>query len=424
MASGALAMGRTPVGGRLRLSVPWSLTRLDPHDQNDPAAAFFAPAVAEPVFGVDARGRIYPTLAAELPQKTKTGCVVRLRPGLRSTAGRAIDNRDLTWSVARARRFGASALLAGLPNPKRVPGDALAVSFDSATPERVLGPLASPLCALLPRAFGPQEPDGTGPFRARLHDGLLELSRNPHAARGPAFLQSIEVQPARDLAEALRQFESGEVDLGWLGRGLHGPRKDSRLVDAGRVGWVVLHSGSQAGAWGAPGAAAGLLASIAASRLERFGLGEVGRASSRHAYAGPDCELLTREDSSYLVELARSLSELLGSDGHRIRLVTASAEVIRKRKRSRDFGFLLDMTRSLGPELSHLQLSLLQEASPELARRPPAIPQGMNRSVLVQRTTAMLSMAVVGELKVVVGKAPQLHGVEGWQPGDFWLQDS
>ncbi len=424
LATATLAMARRTVGGRLRLSVPWGLSQLDPHDANDPAAAFFGSAVAEAMFGRDSRGRYYPTLAHEMPTPDRGGCVVRLRAGLKSSAGHPIDNRDLVWSVTRARRFGARALLAGMPNPKRLPDDPLAVVFDNTPAEQVLAALSSPLCALLPRAFGPKEPEGTGAFRASLSGGELLLQRNVYGARGPSYLEAIEVRSASDLAEGLRQFESGEVDLGWLGRGLHHPREDSRLVNAGRIGWVVLHSGKRVGPWGSPGAAAGLLASIAPSQLERFGLGNVGRASTRHTYGGQDCELLTRSDSTYLVELGRSLSELLGSAGHRIQLVPSSANELARRKQDGDFGFILDITRSLGPSQRELQLSLLQEANTELARRPPAIPTGISDEALVQRTTAMLNMAAIGELNVVVGAMPHLQGLAGWQPGDFWILDS
>ena len=41
----AQALGRTPLGGTLRLSLPFSLGELDPHSLDDPASALFAPAM-------------------------------------------------------------------------------------------------------------------------------------------------------------------------------------------------------------------------------------------------------------------------------------------------------------------------------------------------------------------------------------------
>jgi len=51
----AAALARTPQGGRLELSVPWSLSRLDPHDPLDAAAALFAHAVCDPMYALDAQ---------------------------------------------------------------------------------------------------------------------------------------------------------------------------------------------------------------------------------------------------------------------------------------------------------------------------------------------------------------------------------
>ena len=41
----AAAMGRVPVGGTLRLRVPWDTSSLDPHDLYDPLAALFGSAI-------------------------------------------------------------------------------------------------------------------------------------------------------------------------------------------------------------------------------------------------------------------------------------------------------------------------------------------------------------------------------------------
>ena len=51
-------------------------------------------------------------------------------------------------------------------------------------------------------------PDGTGAFRADLKGGKLTLTRNTNAARGAAFLESIEGESAAGLNASLRQFES------------------------------------------------------------------------------------------------------------------------------------------------------------------------------------------------------------------------
>ena len=69
-AASAGALGRTPYGGRLVLKIPWGLLSLDPHALGDPAAALFAPAIADPLYALDSQQRPYPTLAAALTPPT------------------------------------------------------------------------------------------------------------------------------------------------------------------------------------------------------------------------------------------------------------------------------------------------------------------------------------------------------------------
>jgi peptide/nickel transport system substrate-binding protein len=320
--------------------------------------------------------------------------------------------------------LGAKPLLGDLPPPKVVPGEALTVMFPAAEPKRLAEALTSPLCAIVPRSFNPEAPEGTGAFRARLAPRRLVLSRNPWAPRGGSYLDEVSVETAPDLAEALRQFEAAEVDVGWLGRGLHRPRAGSILIDAGDVGWIVLHSGRSAGRWGAPGAAAQLASGIENSALERFGLGRVQHRSASQGYAGPPCELLARDDSSFLLELGRSLTALLSRPGHEITLSPAPPSVVQSRKRAGDYGFLLDVARCLGPSTREQQLSLLHEADPRLGQHAPAIDPNLDSDALIVATTATLSLAVVGRLRVVVATLPNLHGLASGRLGDTWLDPS
>jgi peptide/nickel transport system substrate-binding protein len=417
-------MARTPTTGRLRLALPWGLGQLDPHDPNDPAAAFFGQAIAEPLFAKDPSGRPYPALAADWPKLVGDRSVVTLRSGLRSSVGRAIDTTDLLWSMQRATNLGARALLGPFGAVRAEPDAAPSVSFPTTNPSALAEALCSPLTVLLPRAFSPKRPVGTGPFEAKLSAGRLLLERNTFAARGAAFLQRIEVESTADLGEALRSFEAAEVDVGWLGRGLHSPRRDTKLVDAGAVGWVVLHSGKDAGSWGAPGVAAQLLSSIPRAQLERFGLGVGGRPPRQTPYGGPPCELLVDAGANYLIELGKTLCDLLSRPGHEVSLTPLERRALQQRKRAKDFAFLLDLTRSLGDSSTERQLSLLQESDPALARRPPQLPARITEAELLERVTATLNLAVVGTLRVIVALAPTAHGLEQWQLGDAWLAPS
>ena len=61
------ALGRKPYGGALALKLPWPLDGIDPHAVDDVVAALFGAAIADPLFALDALGRPYPALAAQLP---------------------------------------------------------------------------------------------------------------------------------------------------------------------------------------------------------------------------------------------------------------------------------------------------------------------------------------------------------------------
>ena len=84
--SAAHALGRIPYGGRLELSLPWPLASIDPHAIDDPAAALFGAAIADPLYALDAQGHPYPTLAAAPPEHMPEGARVHLRPQMSTRA--------------------------------------------------------------------------------------------------------------------------------------------------------------------------------------------------------------------------------------------------------------------------------------------------------------------------------------------------
>jgi peptide/nickel transport system substrate-binding protein len=255
----SFALGRRPYGGTLRVLVPWGMNRLDPHELDDPIAALFAHLTCDPLFGIDSNGRAYPTLARALPDPIPNGARVRLRPGLVSAQGRALSALDLKTSIERTQRRGGAALFSNISALKRVPGDALALDFVGGRPEDLAVRLANPLAALLPSTFTPLDPDGTGPYKARLGQGELVLRRNDNAARGAAFLDAVEAHTVTDLSDALRAFENGNVDVGWLGSGLHQARSGAIPFVGTAYGWVVLRSGKKPRQWSAPGVAQQLI---------------------------------------------------------------------------------------------------------------------------------------------------------------------
>lgn len=420
-AAPAAAMGRTPLGGKLVLRVPWSTASLDPHDLRDPLAALFASAVSDSLFALDASGAPYPTLAASLPAREAGETVVRLREGLRTARAVGLDARDVVFSVERARARGAFALLADLPRAVQRKGDASAVAFGNADPHHLARALASPLCALVPRRFSPSAPDGTGAFRADVSAAGLMLTRNLAAARGPSFLDAVEVLPAEDLKISLRSFEAEHDDLGWLGLGLHDARKGAVRFEAGRAAWVVLVTGPDCGAFGLPGAAQRLADALPPARLAHLGLGPMPPASGDPLWPGPPCELLVDEAAPHLLEVARAVAPVITSPGHEVTVTPVPRDAVRRRLKGKP-ALAVDLARSLGPGAHHAMISLGSAEDPargkDLAHAPPRAAAGAPARTL----TAMLRVGVLGELRVAGGHMPDLalarsvHG-DGWDLG-------
>jgi peptide/nickel transport system substrate-binding protein len=417
----AAAMGRTPLGGHVTFHVPWPTGTLDPHDLRDPMAALFGAAVVDPVYALDALGAPYPTLAASMPAREAGETVVRLREGLRTARLAALDAHDLFFSVERARARGASAVLADVPKPLLRKGDPLAVVFGTADPAHLARALASPLCALVPRRFNPAAPDGTGAFRADVSPSGLSLTRNLGAARGPAFLDAIEVAPAEDLKTSLRAFEAERDDLGWLGMGLHDGRKGAARFDLGRAAWVVLLAGPDAGPAATPGVAQRLADAIPPERLAHLGLGQLPPAVGDPAWPGPPAELLVDDASPHLVEVARAVAPVLSSPGHEITVTPVPrAEIARRRARGKAT-LAVELVRPVAPGPHHAMIALATAEDPargrDVARTPYRGPAAPARTL-----TGLLRVGVLGDVRIAGGVIPDLFlarspSGEGWDLG-------
>lgn len=423
LAGEAFARGRTPLGGRFSVHIPWPTRSLDPHDLRDPTAALFGRAVADSLFDFDSTGHVIPALANGLPTREGGVTVVRLRAGLETARRVPLDARDVIASIERARSRGASALLGDVPKPTPLGNDPLAVVFGKAEPGRLARVLASPLVAIVPRSFRPEAPDGTGPFRADCAERELILSRNARSAQGHAFLDGIDVFRANDLATSLRHFEAERDDVGWLGLGLHNERKGASRFDIGAVAWVVLwvNPGLAAPA-GLPGALQPLLDGIPRERISHLGLGELSAPSggAAPAWPGPSVELCVDEESAHLVEIARTIAPILSRPGHEIAVLTLPRAEIGRRRSKGQVQMSLDVVRPFLPGPLGALLSLSSADDPasakEVAKSPPKLaPQAQARTL-----TRSLHVGVVGELRIAGGKMPELQlaqGAMGWDLG-------
>lgn len=416
----ALALGRTAHGGWVGFHLPWQTRSIDPHDIRDSGAALFATAIADPLYALDAAGNVVPALAEGLPTKETRGTVVRLRHGLLTARKKPLDAKDVAVSIERARARGAAAMFIEIPTPALVKTDPLAVVFGSADPHKLARLLTLPIAAILPRNFDPFAPDGTGPFRADCSDKQLLLSRNRLAARGPAFLETVEVTRSTDLATSLRQFEAERSDLGWLGLGLHADRKGAVRFDCGRAAWVVLWIDPRIGSFGAPGVAQRLIDAISPGRLSHLGLGPLPPASGNLVWGGPPMELWVDEASAYMVEIAKTLGPILSQPGREITVVPLPRTEIVKRRGKGPVGLSLEVVRPITQGTQGAWLSLITADDPvrakELAFKPPKfVPNAPARSL-----TQSLQLGVLGEVRITGGIAPDITLVranENWDWG-------
>jgi peptide/nickel transport system substrate-binding protein len=357
----------------------------------------------------------YPTLAASLPERTPRGTRLTLRPGMATARGLALDSRDLVFSLERARAAGAVALLAPFGKVTRHPDDGWSALVKDAEPAALARALASPLTALLPRGFRRERPDGTGAFLAEPSGSRLRLRRNVRAARGAAYLAEIDVQRATDLADSPRAFEAGETDVAWLAGYLHRPRPDAVELDAGVLGWIVLHSGREAGEWGLPGVAQQLLDAVSPASLGHLGLGTLPAPRGTTRWGGPPAELLAPDDAPQLGELGRVLAAQLGTPGHELSAVERPRRELRSRKARGSFSLMLDVVRRVGPSPRDTMLGLIAAADPSQARRPPGTGASDPRAL-----TRLLPVGIVGELRVAGAHAGELRHMGEWDLGAVW----
>jgi peptide/nickel transport system substrate-binding protein len=412
--SAARALGRTPTIGALRLRLPLYFGGIDPHSLDDPLSALFGPAIADPLYALDPSGKPYPTLAA-MPERSASGARILLRPELISARGKALLAADAVFSFKRAQGSGGAAVLGDFRAPSVDPTDRFSFIVPDANPDALARALASPLTALVPRGFSPQAPDGTGAFKATLASGSLSLTRNENAARGAAFLERIELGRAAGLADALRAFETGQADVGWLGNGLYHPKVGAIALDGPIFGWIVLRTGLDAKGWGAPGITSQLTAALPSAALARFGVRAVAGAGTGVRWGGGPVSLLVSDDAPHAIELARALEPLLGSNGNEVRATPVARATWLEARRSRRYGLLLDFVRAANTDVAQSVQTVLAAVDPALARRPP---KHLNSVVEATRT---LPLGIIGEVRISGAQSPEFEGLDAWQLGNVWL---
>lgn len=417
LASGAAhALGRRPLTGNLKLGMLWSTATLDPHAASDIAATAIGSALFDSLFARAPGGQPYPTLAARGAEQRGSSVVVTLRRGLVTGKGKALDAKDVMYSLERARRYAAAGLLRGW-KLRTTSTHAMEVHIAGASAEDVSRALASPVTALVPRGFSASDPDGTGAFIATRRGNALSLDRNPNAARGGSYLNSVRLQDVDSIDEQLRGFEARELDVAWLGAGLHGKRADSRLFDLGALGWLVLHSGEQAGKWGAAGVAQRLLDGLDSGVLATLGV-KKPQVGSRVTWGGPSSDLYFASDSAHLGATAEALAAALSAPSHVLTPRSVPASEIAQLVQSRRFPLALDFTRFVAPDHSANLAALVASSNPRIIPHSHAL-QNQSASAVCRS----LPMGVVGELHLSGAIAERWHAPPQLRLEEVWAEE-
>jgi peptide/nickel transport system substrate-binding protein len=404
LAGTAAARGRTPLGGRIAFRLPWPVGTIDPHKADDVAAALFGEALFDGLYAYGEGGRPVPVLADGDPEPVGSDVRIRVRPGLLTAAGSALDAREVIAALGRARADGARGWLADVPNPRR---DGESLLFATNDGPKLARSLASPLCAILPATFAADRPDGTGAFRWDKRSGGCALLRNPRAARGPSFLDEVAVTEAPDLAASLRAFEAGTDDLGWLGAGLHEPRAGSRLFDFGAAAFALLRTGKDALAWDVPGVAQRLADGIPPSKLASLALGAPWAPQPDTGWGGPPVDLLVRDDAPWMIELARSVAAALSRPDHAVTAKPVPIRDIRDRRSTRSFALMIDVARAFAPgtfgALSGLATADDPSTAADVIRHPPRVGEVPARTL-----TRSMRVGVLGDVRVQGARISEL----------------
>jgi peptide/nickel transport system substrate-binding protein len=416
--SRALGLARTPLGGKIAFAVPWSLATVDPHDVASPGGVLFGAALFDTLIVPDAKLGFRPALAEALPvQEPQVGTVIRLRPGLRTAAGKALDGRDVVATIQRSRALGGAAVLAQLGDVSVHPKEPLTVLL-KVNPSIATKALASPLAALVPRGFDPARPDGTGAFAAARSGGALVLRRNDRAAMGPAFLDEVSVQQAADLQESLRDFEAARHDLGWLGLGLFGTRTGAQKFELGSAGTLVVAATRDAGSISKPGALQRLVDLLPRARLAHLGLGTLPEGTDSVAWDEAPIDVYADGSSAHLVEIAKALADILSRSGHEVRAKRASASEILSKRRRGEAMLSCHVLRPAFPGQAGIAMALATFDDPsrgaEIAAKPPK--GGTPRDVARE-----LRLGVLGDLRLSGGVMPSIQLARapagGWDLG-------
>lgn len=411
------ALERVPFRGVLKIRVPWAIEALDPDALGDPLSAAFLPFVTETLYARNG-ATLFPTLTEALPKVEQGLARVTLRPGLRAANGAKFLAVHALQSLERARRGPAMGLFAEWQDLSVDPEGDRTLLIRTSAPHQVADILCCAASRMTEANFSPKKHRGLGAFTAEIAGRRLVLSRNLSAPRGPAYLDSIVVERADSLGDALSAFEAGDSAVGWFGKGLYRPRAGAIPFSAGSLGWVVLRSHAGLGRWGAPGVLQALLDGTDLTKLGHVGIvGEPPRAA-RGFWGGPPTTLLVDTACSQLVEAAQVMAGTLSQPGHELLVKRVSKTEIERASATREPALSLEFVRALGSKGEHMLVTLLAAQDPKLALHPPKLKVNAAREVALT-----LPLGVVGELKLRGACDARFVNLERFELADVWWRE-
>lgn len=297
--------GRIPLGAVLRLPAPAPRRTGDVPAVVDAADAW-AMALTHERLGVPGdNGMSWPLLSVPpvIDRTDARAATVILHAGMTFSDGTPVDARSVVgaWHVASGGVLGRLAMAMGSVESR----SARELIVRTAAPGLLDEMLSAwPLALVGPRGAG------LGPFRAQ-SDGAVWV-RNPRCPLGGAFLDRVEVSPARSHNDELRAFTAGALDASWRGHALYEVSRPAEVVRGapGAVvglcptpGGVLDHDASHARAMErmlAP------IATSAGSTLGPMGLSPTGAAADEVVMIRALVAALTARDAAQpVLRLAR-----------------------------------------------------------------------------------------------------------------------
>lgn len=365
----AQAMKRPAYGGSLRLSLPVATRDLDPHDPYSLSAALLGNTLFETLYLRDRAERVYPSLAAALPEKGRQGTLIQLRPGLSTAAGRPLDARYIVRSLTRAQ--ATCRPLAELGTFTAHKADR--VQCSNPDPSRVALLLSSLRAAIFDGGF-----DSCGPFQIEADNRALRLARNPRAARGGAYLDEVSIRSAT-VRESLRDFEAGSSAVGFLGSGLYHSRSDARRFALSPIGWVAILAGRQLDTFGAPGVMHATLRGVPSIGLEALGLTEV-QSGPRRTWSGPPIQLGVDEAEPWLLSIAREVADSLSASNHEVTVQPRPRDELQRQRATGSYEAMIAFVRSDAPLGSEIRdLFRLDGSTAPRTRAPTTVHEAARR---------------------------------------------